>query len=328
MEVSFGRFLFKGFAVAKIDSQNYYWFKCDHEFFRATKVSRISSSKSIDFDKLTDEEKRQICALAIQAVYVKLLAESCTHGGELLYTDGVPYDDEGIAEVIGCPTVFMNFATERLKKLLLFDRDKDGKIILPEINRYMGHVSGMALRRRYERGQTGTFKGQLGTDGENVPKRYRVQNLEERELRGTPKPPTGSVEGRVGSVGVKSGRPVKREAIVEPNPPKVERALSIKMASELLLKMSDNPEDIEIKSYAKLLRCYGEEYISRAIDEFMLEIEHDEHRPKEPVQCLYKRIYYLATSKGIYTEPKNADEFAQLVNQVGIDMSLGKFKGK
>lgn len=137
--------------MASQDSKRYFWFKCDHEFFNSTKMQRLKKTKCFDLDSLSDEEKTMVSRLAMECVYIKLLAESCTHGGELLYSDGSPYDDEGLSEVLEAPESFLQATKERLVKLELLHQEDDGTILMPELASILDSATGATLRMRSAR---------------------------------------------------------------------------------------------------------------------------------------------------------------------------------
>ena len=145
--------------MAASDNKRYFWFKCDHEFFNGTKMKRLGKSKAFDLDRLTDEEKRQVCALAMQAVYIRLLAESCTHDGELLYDAENPYDDDGVSEVLDCPTSVYRATKDRLIDLKLMECCESGQLNFLELANFIGSETGIARRMRLWR------NGDQVTDG-------------------------------------------------------------------------------------------------------------------------------------------------------------------
>lgn len=211
--------------MAATDSKRYFWFKCDHEFFNGTKMKRLGKSKAFDLDGLTDEEKRQVCALAMQAIYIRLLAESCTHDGELLYDAENPYDDDGVSEVLDCPTSVYRATKDRLDDLKLMICDENGQLNFPELANFIGSETGAAIRKRaWRRDNQGINGGHLedtqGTDGgqsgDNVPcqgdksgtmsprdKRLEIRdkNNKQGDIKSlSPLPPAGGCCGENGEV--------------------------------------------------------------------------------------------------------------------------------
>lgn len=152
--------------MAATDSKRYFWFKCDHEFFNGTKMKRLGKSKAFDFDGLTDEEKRQVCALAMQAIYIRLLAESCTHDGELLYDAENPYDDDGVSEVLDCPTSVYRVTKDRLIDLKLMSCRESGQLNFLELANFIGSETGIARRMRLWRNGDQVTDGSQDGDGQ------------------------------------------------------------------------------------------------------------------------------------------------------------------
>lgn len=129
-------------------ASRYHWFKCNHEFFESHKMRFLERTLDFDQKKLAPHEVSNVFSMAMGYVYVKLLAESCTHDGELRLSEKTPYTPETLAKVIGCPIPFFKYVMERLKEVELIDIKKDGTIALPDLPRCMGSESESAERVR------------------------------------------------------------------------------------------------------------------------------------------------------------------------------------
>lgn len=85
-------------------------------------------------------------------MYILLLAESASHNGRLRCDDRTPYTPEDIAILLGLPKDDGVKAFGLLSKYNLVSVEKDGTIVLPDFDEYVGSETMDAQRKRAERG--------------------------------------------------------------------------------------------------------------------------------------------------------------------------------
>ena len=115
------------------DSITYWWVKFGSDFFDGHKVKILNVM----------EGGREALLL-----YIKLLVESVSHGGELRSSPTKPYTREMIAALTATPIDIVNASFELLKDLELLVEKEDGTLFFPDIDDLIGHETGAAIRKR------------------------------------------------------------------------------------------------------------------------------------------------------------------------------------
>lgn len=119
--------------MAENDSKRYYWLRLKKDFFQQHQVRVLKSLPN-----------GRLYAL----IYLELLAESCSHNGELRYSQMLPYDILTLSAVIDEDKDNVEKAIETLINLELIEILDDGTIFMREIERLIGSETGQTIRKR------------------------------------------------------------------------------------------------------------------------------------------------------------------------------------
>lgn len=119
--------------MAKNDNKRYYWLKLKKDFFQQHQVRVLKSLPN-----------GRLYAL----IYLELLAESCSHNGELRYSQMLPYDIITLSAVIDEDKDNVEKAIETLISLELIEMLDDGTIFMREIEKLIGSETGQTKRKR------------------------------------------------------------------------------------------------------------------------------------------------------------------------------------
>ncbi len=114
-------------------SKKYYWLKLQKDFFKRHDIRIIEEQKN---------------GKDYVLFYVKLLAESVTHKGELRFSETIPYNEEMLATITNTNVDIVRSAMVLLKQLGLMEVLKDGTIYMIETNKLIGQETEYARRKR------------------------------------------------------------------------------------------------------------------------------------------------------------------------------------
>ena len=119
--------------MADNDKKRYYWLKLKKDFFQQHQIKVLKSLPN-----------GRLYAL----IYLELMAESCSHDGELRYSKLLPYDIVTLSAVIDEDKDNVEKAIETLINLELVEILDDGTIFLREIEKLIGSETGQTIRKR------------------------------------------------------------------------------------------------------------------------------------------------------------------------------------
>ena len=175
--------------------KKYSWLKLDKDFFKSHTTKIL----------LARENGRDYVL-----IYLKLLAESIGHDGELRYSDELAYTVEDLAIVIDEDEELLSMAMDEFRKRGLMEIYDDGTIYMPQTATMIGSTTAAAEKqKRYrerqklkkERGNAevtlSNAEVTLGFDGveKSLPReREREREREKKEDYHTHKVPCGKLE--------------------------------------------------------------------------------------------------------------------------------------
>lgn len=139
------------------DNKRYYWLKLKKDFFQQHQIKVLKSLPN-----------GRLYAL----IYLELLAESCSHSGELRYSNLMPYDIVTLSAVIDEDKDNVEKAIETFIRLELVEIVDDGTIYMREIEKLIGSETGQTIRKREKR-----VEGKIGVKNTLE---YRDKNIEIR----------------------------------------------------------------------------------------------------------------------------------------------------
>ena len=122
-----------GRLMAVNDNKRFYWLKLKKDFFQQHQIKVLKSLPN-----------GRLYAL----IYLELLAESCSHDGELRYSKMLPYDVITLSAVIDEDKDNVEKAIETFINLELVEMLDDGTIFMREIQRLIGSETGQTIRKR------------------------------------------------------------------------------------------------------------------------------------------------------------------------------------
>lgn len=111
----------------------YYWLKLDKNFFQQHDIRLIESMKK---------------GKEILLFYIKLLAESVSHEGDLRFSDGIPYDNEMLAGITNTNKKVVDEAMEVFYQLGLVTYQDDETITMNEVKSLIGRDDSAAKSNR------------------------------------------------------------------------------------------------------------------------------------------------------------------------------------
>ena len=119
-----------------MSEKRFYWLKLPKDFFKRHDIKYIQT--------LPGGEKTVL-------FYLKLMAESVDHDGELRFSEDIAYTDEMIASVTDTPVDVVESSMQTLQDLGLVKIDEEGTIIVPKVIKMIGSASDTDEARRQRR---------------------------------------------------------------------------------------------------------------------------------------------------------------------------------
>lgn len=117
----------------------YFWLKLDKNFFQQHDIRMIESFKN---------------GKEMLLFYIKLLAESVSHDGNLRFSDEIAYDNEMLAGITNTDISIVEDAMKHFIRLKLLEIGDDGTITMTQVKNMVGKddsekVSNRERQRRY-----------------------------------------------------------------------------------------------------------------------------------------------------------------------------------
>ena len=144
------------------DNKRYYWLKLKKDFFQQHQIKVLKALPN-----------GRLYAL----IYLELLAESCSHDGELRFSKMMPYDTVTLAAVIDEDKDNLEKAIETLERLELVEIIDDGTIYMSEIERLLGSETGQTIRKRESKIAQGKFGVKNTLEYRDKSKEKRDKNI-------------------------------------------------------------------------------------------------------------------------------------------------------
>lgn len=150
-----------------------YYFKFQKDFFEDHKIRCLAGDASgIIFDEMTQWDKNEIEGLAAQCVYIRLLAESCSHDGRLRFDERTPYTTKMLSLAIGISERVVSMVVEQMKTLGLIETLEDGTLYLPAMPPMQGcetEAAGKMRSLRSERAKSAAEPAPSAPDPTDTP---------------------------------------------------------------------------------------------------------------------------------------------------------------
>ncbi len=115
------------------EAKKYYWLKLKKDFFKRHDIQIIESM---------DNGKEYVL------FYLKLLAESVSHNGELRFSETIPYNDKMLATITNTNIDIVRMAVKVLQELGLLNLLDDDTIYMEEVNKMLGAETEWAEKKR------------------------------------------------------------------------------------------------------------------------------------------------------------------------------------
>lgn len=143
--------------------KKYYWLKLKNDFF-----------KRHDIRIIEDMENGKDFIL----FYIKLLAESVGHEGELRFSETIPYNEKMLATITDTDIGVAKAAIEIFTSLNLMETYDDGTIYLPEVKNMIGHETYWGEQKRIQRQKKDTNDTEIGKCPTQVQHKSNVSRQE------------------------------------------------------------------------------------------------------------------------------------------------------
>ncbi len=142
------------------DNKRYYWLKLERGFFKRHDMQILKSlSKGCDY----------------VSIYLQLMTESIDHGGELRYSEEIPYTDETLAVVTGTPIVRFKKAMDIFIEKNLVEKSEAGTLLVTLVPDRIGKKTDSAVRMERSRAQKKDVDRHIVTESD-AGERHIVQN--------------------------------------------------------------------------------------------------------------------------------------------------------
>lgn len=142
----------------------FFWLKLDKNFFQQHDVRLIESMPN---------------GKEMLLFYIKLLAESVSHDGNLRFSDEVAYDNEVLAGITNTDISIVESAMSLFEKFKLVEIKEDATITMTQIKDMTGSVTDWAEKKRRYR-ETKTNEGQAEDTMRTCPIRDKRQEIRDK----------------------------------------------------------------------------------------------------------------------------------------------------
>lgn len=142
----------------------FFWLKLDKNFFQQHDVRLIESMPN---------------GKEMLLFYIKLLAESVSHDGNLRFSDEVAYDNEVLAGITNTDISIVESAMSLFEKFKLVEIKEDATITMTQIKDMTGSVTDWAEKKRRYR-ETKTNEGQAEDTTRTCPIRDKRQEIRDK----------------------------------------------------------------------------------------------------------------------------------------------------
>ena len=229
-------------------NRNFFWFKCDHNFFDNHKIRGLERLQ-VNLADIDQSELGTLVSMAMGYVYMKMLAESCTHDGSLMFDEETPYDSDRLAAALGCSPKFIDLTLARLKYLNLATVSEDGTISFPQFSGLIGRESGSARRMREKRARDASEASRTPQEAEKpirTDKETKMPAKAGRPVSGAPVKPVEGVDYEVNE---------KKFAPVTSGIPTLEQVLEHIKAPNAIRGSRRMPDEFAIDWYQTMTHC-------------------------------------------------------------------------
>jgi len=153
--------------MANDDSKRYYWMKLNKDFFKQHEIVIIEAMPN---------------GKEYLIFYLKLLAESVSHEGNLRFSDKIPYNEEMLGALTRTNIDVVRSALRIFEELHMIETLEDGTVYMTETKNMIGSETGSAVRKREYREQlkNESQKQLEGTNGGQCPQEIRDKSIENR----------------------------------------------------------------------------------------------------------------------------------------------------
>lgn len=157
--------------MAANDDKRYYWLKLNKNFFKQHEIIIIEAMPN-GKDYLI--------------FYLKLLAESVAHEGNLRFSDKIPYNDVMLSALTNTNVDIVRSALKVFEELHMIEILEDGTVHMNETKNMIGSETGNAARKREYRERLKNEEQKLldrdseGTNGGQCPQEIRDKSIENR----------------------------------------------------------------------------------------------------------------------------------------------------
>lgn len=157
--------------MAANDDKRYYWLKLNKNFFKQHEIIIIEAMPN-GKDYLI--------------FYLKLLAESVSHEGNLRFSDKIPYSDVMLSALTNTNVDIVRSALKVFEELHMIEILEDGTVRMNETKNMIGSETGNAVRKREYRERLKNEEQKLldrdseGTYGGQCPQEIRDKSIENR----------------------------------------------------------------------------------------------------------------------------------------------------
>ncbi|MCR5112705.1 MAG: phage replisome organizer N-terminal domain-containing protein, partial [Acholeplasmatales bacterium] len=158
--------------MAANDNKRYYWLKLNKNFFKQHEI--------IIIEGMPNGKEYLI-------LYLKLLAESVSHEGDLRFSGKIPYSDSMLATLTNTNIDIVRSALKIFSELHMIEIQDDGTIHMNETENMIGSETGNAARKREYRERLKGEEQKLlgdndGTSGGHCPQEIRDKSIENRYI--------------------------------------------------------------------------------------------------------------------------------------------------
>lgn len=159
--------------MAANDDKRYYWLKLNKNFFKQHEIIIIEAMPN-GKDYLI--------------FYLKLLAESVSHEGNLRFSDKIPYSDVMLSALTNTNVDIVRSALKVFEELHMIEILEDGTVHMNETKNMIGSETGNAVRKREYRERLKNEEQKLldgdseGTNGGQCPQEIRDKSIENRYI--------------------------------------------------------------------------------------------------------------------------------------------------
>ena len=159
--------------MAANDDKRYYWLKLNKNFFKQHEIIIIEAMPN-GKDYLI--------------FYLKLLAESVAHEGNLRFSDKIPYSDVMLSALTNTNVDIVRSALKVFEELHMIEILEDGTVHMNETKNMIGSETGNAVRKREYRERLKNEEQKLldrdseGTNGGQCPQEIRDKSIENRYI--------------------------------------------------------------------------------------------------------------------------------------------------